>query len=979
MLSRLSISAKLLLAFGGTFTLAIIIAVTAWYGFENIAISQQSVIGNAIPTMREAQQLAEINAGIVASAGRLAKSTSEADRALVNEFLDGQSYRLLMLVDTLQQSGFDAESIRLLQNIVQEIRDNLIFQNELVGKRIRLQDEAGKLSSRLIRAADELTELSESLVANAASGATATSAGLYDLIETSDSSDSAFNALDRLVEVDLDGLERMFELRLRSARLGSYLAQANREVRLSQIQELERRLRLDLRILRRRLADVVDPGRKSQATHLLNQIDEATYHSNPESLFNLRVQALESNSAIDDLVALNNTLASNLTISTSKLVNDASRMIDRSTDRAERSLKSSRSTFLAIAVITALAVLILFWWFLQRRVIRRLKELEQTTRNIASGDLSSSLQLDGNDELASMASALNVFRDNALAREQLEVEIKDYQQHLEQLVSERTTELEQTNTRLADSVSQHELAREKAERANRAKTTFLATMSHELRTPVSGMLGTTQLLEQGGSSDDQSEYIHALRTAGGSLLNIVNDILDLAKFESGEVRLEYRPFDLATMALDLIALMKSPATDKGLELSFAIDPDIDSYLEGDGERIRQVLTNLLNNAIKFTDKGQIELIIELLNDNADNSCDIRFTVSDTGVGIPKALLDNIFEPFTQVDASIARKQGGTGLGLAISRRLVQAMGGKISVDSTPNKHTEFQVDLQLKKTTTPFSEYHTPVIHQRPQRPLKLLVVEDDPVNAMVTRRYLENTGHSVEPASSGFEAINKLKNSSKLPDVVLMDIGLPGLDGVETTRRIRADQNKQLCKLPIIAMSAHIFREEIDEYLNAGMNGYLGKPFNPDILLDTLARVMDDEPQTVSLTEKTVTVRLLDRSSLERDHDILGTSAIQEIVDLYLQSSKKCLQDYTLAFSITDHKQAAAAAHRVKSAAGSIGLDQLHNLSARLEQSHNQTELIENSDQLLLELIEKSTNALLVHWTSISALPTIEDASGTN
>lgn len=960
------IGAKLLLAFGGAFALAIVIAATGWLGFERIASSQRSVIGNAIPTMREAQQLAEINAAIVASSGRLARSTSDADRAAVNEFLSVESRRLLDLVEAFRQRGFESGDMESLSRVVNEIRGNLIEENELVRRRIHLQDRAAAISGELIRAADELTELSESLVANSASSATATSAGLYDLMEVAASKERVYTALDRLVEVDLDGMERMFELRLRSARVASFVAQLNRETRPGQISELESGLANNLEILRRRLADINDPGRKAQAVALLDSVIDATRRDNPESLFNLRIEALGTMHEIDRLVALNATLARELTATVSRLVDWSGRIIDRSSARAEESLRSSRVAFLWIALGTTAAVLAMFWLFLQRDVIRRLRALESTTRAIARGDLSRSADLKGADELSSMASALNVFRDNALEKRRLERELVEHQQHLERLVGERTRQLEETNAQLAESVAQHAAARERAEQANRAKTTFLATMSHELRTPVGGMLGVTQLLEESAPEGSRREYIHALRTAGNSLLNIVNDILDMSKLESGGVRLEDRPFNPETMALDLIALMRSPATDKGLDLAYAIDPDIDPTVVGDEDRVRQVLTNLLNNAIKFTDEGSVELSLDRVESARGGHCTIRFTISDTGIGIPVEMQENVFEPFIQVDSSVARRQGGTGLGLAICRRLVRAMGGRIDVHSEPGAFARFMVEIPFRTAAQSLADADPGDAPAPELEPLDVLLVEDDPVNRMVTRRYLENAGHRVREATSGIEALRVLDREAR-PGLVLMDIGLPGMDGVETARRIRGHPQPGLSGLPIVAMSAHVFHDEIDEYLEAGMNAYLGKPFTPRQLMETLAVALRDESRGVSVPDPASGDLIVNSSQLKQDFDTLGEEAMGEIIDLFVVSSRKSLDEYVAACKTRDFPRAGAAVHRLKSSAGSIGLDALRAESARVEEACANARGLSGQPETLVRLVERSRSLLLDNWSELT------------
>lgn len=951
---------------GGVFTLAIVIAATGWLGFENVASTQRSIMRNAIPTMREAQSLAQVNAGIVASSGRLARAASDQERAEIENFLATESNKLSELVDRLTSREFDRDDMENVAIVVKQITDKLLEQNELVRRRIHLHDQAAALSGDLLEAADQLTELSESLVANAASGATATSVGLYDVIETAKSPELPFQALDRLIEVDLDGMERMFELRVRSARVASFVAQLNREVRPPQISELEGALQENLDVLARRLADINDPGRQAQAATLLDVIVAATSREDPESLFSLRLAELEAARLINERVAENTVLAESLTAAVSTLVERSGQVIDLATARAEGSLRSSRRLFLSIAAGTAVVVLVMFWFFLQRSVIRRLRQLEFATRAIAAGDLSRPAFIDGNDELAEMGAALEVFRDNAVQKQTLEVQLRRHQQELEQLVGERTRQLEETNERLAETVEQHAAARERAEEASTVKTAFLATMSHELRTPVSGMLGMAQLLEEAGLDAGQQEYVHALRTAGNSLLNIVNDILDMSKFESGGVRLDNRPFDLQPMVVDLVALMRSPAEKKGLELSYAVDPDLETVVVGDEDRVRQVLTNLLSNATKFTDSGQIELSLESGSRHDAECFNVLFTVTDTGVGIPNSLQESIFEPFTQVDASTSRRQGGTGLGLAISRRLVEAMGGSIAVVSEKRQGTEFRVEIPFRPAPDAVIETRAPSDMASRLAPITVLLVEDDDVNRMVTKRFLEREPHRVIEASSGLEALRLLENRELRPDVILMDIGLPGMDGLETVRQIRALRDGRFDGVPVIAMSAHVFREEIDEYLNAGMDGYIGKPFACRELMETLAGLRDDRPPAVSVPSRRLLPQIVDSLHLRQDAAAIGASAVDEIVELFLSSSQESLRNFAAAVNSGEWKRAAAVTHRLKGSAASLGLEALRAESGRLESRYRQGEPVAGEPEGLSELLEATNEALRDAWIDI-------------
>jgi len=412
--------------------------------------------------------------------------------------------------------------------------------------------------------------------------------------------------------------------------------------------------------------------------------------------------------------------------------------------------------------------------------------------------------------------------------------------------------------------------------------------------------------------------------------------------------------------------MRSPAEKKGLELSYSVDPDIERVVVGDEDRVRQVLTNLLSNATKFTDSGRIELSAEPGARHDSECSDVVFTVTDTGVGIPESLLENIFEPFTQVDASIARRQGGTGLGLAICRRLVAAMGGSIAVASEKGQGTEFRVEI-------PFRAAPDTAIATRPQSaavsslaPITVLLVEDDDVNRMVTKRFLERDRHRVIAAASGQKALRLLEDPDLRPDVILMDIGLPGMDGLETTRRIRALPGGRFDGVPVVAMSAHVFREEIDEYLHQGMDGYIGKPFASRELVKTLARLRADQSPPVSLPARRSGPQVVDLRHLTQDAETIGVSAVDELVETFLVSSQKSLRIFADAVKGGEWHRAAAVAHRLKGAAASLGLETLRAESGRLESHYLRGETVPGEPESLDELLRTTSDALRSAWIGI-------------
>ncbi len=368
-------------------------------------------------------------------------------------------------------------------------------------------------------------------------------------------------------------------------------------------------------------------------------------------------------------------------------------------------------------------------------------------------------------------------------------------------------------------------AKDAAEAATKSKSDFLANMSHEIRTPMNAVIGMTRMLLDEELTNKQKEYVETIRSSGEALMDIINDILDISKIEGGMMDMEHLPFSLQRCIEESIGLGAENAAKKGIEMEYRIEPDIPDVVLGDYARLRQVLVNLIGNAVKFTEKGCISIVVSG-RENDNGSYEIHFAVKDTGIGIPDDKADRLFQLFSQVDASTARRYGGTGLGLAISKKLVEMMKGKIWAESQPGQGSTFHftIDAQPTQIAPAYEDKRAscinPFSHKNQNPSLSILLAEDNPINQRVALYMLAKLGLMADVACNGYEVLQAMENQSY--NMILMDVQMPGMDGLETTRAIR----KRWSDGPkIIAMTAAAFKSDREMCIEAGMDDYIRKP----------------------------------------------------------------------------------------------------------------------------------------------------------
>ncbi|EKD40162.1 MAG: hypothetical protein ACD_75C00157G0004, partial [uncultured bacterium] len=491
-------------------------------------------------------------------------------------------------------------------------------------------------------------------------------------------------------------------------------------------------------------------------------------------------------------------------------------------------------------------------------------------------------------------------------------------------------------------------ARTLAEDSNRAKSEFLAAMSHEIRTPMNAIIGMTGLMQESALTGQQQHYLKVVQTASEHLLILIDNVFDFSKIEAKKLELLEAPFNLQELVVDTVAMFEYQTEQKGLHLSCNVDPNIPAYVCGDFQRLRQILVNLIGNAQKFTKKGRIDVHVALVS-ATENSREappsqlvtLLFRVEDTGIGIPPSGQNKIFDSFTQLDGSFRRKNGGVGLGLTIAKQLVCLMGGKIQVESRPGSGSRFSFTVSLKSIPrNKFLEIRQLDAGEGAAagRPLHILLADDLLVNQVITAAILGKWGHSIRAVFNGVEALDALRQEHF--DLVLMDVQMPLMDGLDAVRHIRASTDKNIARIPVVALTAHAVKGDRERFLKAGMNAYIAKPVRSAALLQAIGKIMPNNlppPPKVSVAASDMIdlnymLTLMDGNG---EAFLKGCGAILRDIPNLLQQLNEALRN-------GDDCTVSRLAHSIKSIAKCLKADEVAVAAEKMERTASRKNLEE-------------------------------------